>query len=223
MTTTLKEQTNALLAEYQQKLPEDVMGVIFAATEKLVNSGIGNSCLQSGDKIPNFSLPDAYGRSVSIRSYLEKGPVVISFYRGAWCTFCNLELKALQERLDDIRQAGAELIAITPQKPDSTRETLQELEINYPILTDKGNQVAHEFGLVFQVDESLKPIYEDFLALDLPGENGDDSYQLPVTATYVIDQEGVIAACFTDPNFTNRMEPEKIIESVKEIMTEKMV
>lgn len=213
--TKLNEQTRALYEEYQKVVPKEVMTVIDSATEELVGSGIAERCLTKGDKAVDFTLPDSYGKDVSLTSILEKGPVVLSFYRGGWCTFCNLELKALQDRLDDIKEVGGQLVAVTPQNPDGTRDTLEELGIEYPILTDKHNLIAEKYGLVFDVAESLKPIYEEVFNLDIPSENMDDSYRLPVTATYVIGQDGTIVSANTGADFTYRQEPDEIIAIIK--------
>jgi len=221
--SNLREQTEALYEEYQLTIDKEVMQIIDQATQDLVASGIGQSCLQKSSKIKNFTLPDAYGKSVTLYQKLEAGPVVLSFYRGGWCTFCNLELKALQDRLADIHGLGAQLLAITPQKADGTLETLEELGIRYPILTDKGNKVARELGLVFAVDENLRPVYEAGLGLDIPAENGDDSYELPITATYVIDQQAVVVASFTDANLVNRFEPEEVISVLRKLYGECVV
>ena len=215
MTTySLKQQTEALYAEYQQTLPKEVMAVIDGATGRLVASGIGDRCLQKGDRIPMFELPDALGIPVNIARLLERGPVVLSFYRGGWCTFCNLELKALRDSLDEIRARGAELVAVTPQKPEGTAQTIAEHGLTFPVLTDHDNHVARSFGLAFAVDEALRPIYENLLKLNIPVENGVLSYELPVTATYVVARDGGIIAAFTDPNFANRMDPCDVVAAI---------
>jgi len=214
MKKSLKQQTEALYQEYKSQVPAEIMNIIDRATEELVETNIGHTCLQTGDRIPTFSLPDAYGQEVRVDELLAKGPLVVSFYRGGWCTFCNLELKALQDHLEDIRSLGAELIAITPQQPDGTRSTLEELNIGYPILTDADNLVAQQFGLVFEVADELKPVYREAFGLDIPKENGNSSYELPVTATYVVDQSRNIVAAFTDPNFVNRFDPSDILAAI---------
>lgn len=218
--TRLQEETQGLYEEYQRIVTEDVMRVIDKATEDLVATGIGETCLQKGNKIDDFTLPDAYGEKIILSELLKSGPVVLSFYRGGWCTFCNLELKALQDRLEDIHAAGAQLVAITPQQPDGTRETLEELGIKYPILTDQSNNVARKMGLVFEVVDALKGIYETDFGLDIPSANDDPSYELPITATYVVDKSRTIIAAFTDANFVNRFEPEDIIATLEKAMEE---
>ena len=213
----LKNKTEALYQEYVKNLPEDTMKTINEATDRLIETKIGQTCLQVGDKIPDFTLPDAYGNSVNISSVLKEKVVILSFYRGGWCTFCNLELKALQEKYSEIKSEGAELVAITPQKPDGTRETLEELELNYPILTDQSNRISRKFGLTFEVDKTLKPIYENVIGLDICAENGDTSYTLPITATYIVNKNKEILAANTDPNFVNRFEPEDIIKFIRNL------
>lgn len=221
--SSLREQTQGLYEEYQRTVPKEIMNVIDQATDNLVASSIGQSCLQKGGKVKDFTLPDAYGNHVTLSELLKQGPVILSFYRGGWCTFCNLELKALQDRLEDIHKAGAQLVAITPQQPDGTRETLEELGIEYPILTDQSNRVAKTMGLVFEVADELKSIYKNEFGLDIPAANNDASYELPVTATYVVNQEQIIEAAFTDPNFVNRFEPEDILAAISSLNEEEVM
>jgi len=209
---TLTDEIQELLSVYNDTLPSDVMSVINKATKDLIKSGVGDRCLKEGDYIPEFSLPDAYGNFVSSKSLLNKGPLVLSFYRGSWCTFCNLELSALQQRLSDIHELGAELVAITPEKADRSLVLLEKNNIKYPILSDSGNKVSKEFKLTFPVANELRSIYEDVFNLDIPESNGDDSYELPVTATYVVGVDGQIIHAQTSADLTYRMEPAEIID-----------
>lgn len=213
----LSDATSALISEYRETVPKEIMNTIDAATEALISQGIRYRCIQEGEYVHDFELPDAYGSNVKLSDYLTHGPVVISFYRGGWCTFCNLELKALQDCLAKIRSYGANLIAITPQKPDGTRETLAELGINYPILSDTSNSVANSFGLLFDVPTELRQIYESVFNLDIPNENCSGSYTLPVTATYVVNVDGKVVSASVDENFVNRQEPTEILGVLKKL------
>lgn len=214
---SLKEQTAELYEQYRQVLSKADFDVIENATKGLIESGIGEKCLGVGDTVPSITLPNSKGNNVTIQDLLKKGPVVLSFYRGGWCTFCNLELSALQKSLPQIRELGAELVAITPEKPDGTDATLDELGLHYEILTDHGNRIASEFGLVFEVPDQLKRLYEEKISLRIPDHNSAADYSVPVTATYVIDRDGVIVAAFTDPDFTKRMEPSDVISAVSSL------
>jgi peroxiredoxin len=210
---TLKEQTAALDSEFRARVP-DVMQAFDRSIEQLAATGIATTCLKVGDRIPEFSARDVHGQVVSAQSELEKGPLVISFYRGSWCFFDTVEHKALQESLPEIREKGAALIAITPQGATGTKQTLDELGCDYPLLSDPQNEIARRFGLTYELADELKPLFKDVLKIDLQRENGDSSFQLPMTATYVVNQDGVIVAAHVDPNFMVRMEPRDIVDAI---------
>lgn len=211
---TLKAQTQALDEEYRRVVPKDVMDIVDKSIDDLIASGIENRCLKPGNKIPEICLPDAYGKEVNIQELLKRGPVILSFYRGGWCAFCNLELRAFQMNLELIRGKSATLVAITPQKSHGTKKTMEEFHLDYPILTDAGNEVAKQFGIVFEHPDKLKSIFVETYNIVIPEENGDDTYGLPLTATYVVDQEGRIIAAFTGADYRQRMEPVEVIESL---------
>ena len=142
--------------------------------------------------------------------------MVISFYRGAWCPYCNLEIRALAEHLPAIREQGADLLAISPQVVSKAEQQASELALPFAVLSDAGNQVARRFGLVFALPEQTRPIYDAF-GFDLPGHNGDDKYELPIPATYIVDTQGVMRFAFVDADYTRRMEPVDIIEQLKSL------
>ena len=163
------------------------------------------------NRAADFELPNVRGGRLSLHGALEEGPVVLSFYRGSWCPFCNLELNALQARLPDIRTAGGRLIAVSPEKPDASLSHAEKLNLEFDILADIGNRTARDYGLVMTVYESLRPLYLQW-GIDLPAANGDTTYELPVPATYVIDSAGEIRAAYT-----KRMEPEAIVAALRAI------
>ena len=211
---SLKDKIAELSAQAREKIPPQVMEVMMKATEKLKKSDIEAGALKKGDKAPDFTLPDHKGGTTSLAALLASGPVVISFYHGTWCPYCNLELKALQERLPEITDLGASMIAISPQTPDNSMTIAEKQALEFDVLSDLGNRVAREFGLVFRLDESLRPIYQKF-GIDLAGFNADDSFELPIPATYVIGGDGVIIDAFVDANYVARMEPDDIIAALR--------
>jgi peroxiredoxin len=178
-----------LAAQITDQMPADVKTKMAAATQDLANSDLIDSSLKAGDCIPAFTLPNATGQQVDINELLKSGPVVISFYRGEWCPYCNLELRALQQALPKIQSQGANLVTISPQTPDLSLSTAEKHNLSFEVLSDVGNQVARQFGLVFTLPESLRPIYQAF-GIDLPAHNGDQSFELPVPATYVVNTDG---------------------------------
>ena len=212
LATELQAQQDNL----RSRLPEETNTVMQQATADLAASGTQEKILNVGDSIPDFSLPNATGQIVTVRELLGRGPVVISFYRGGWCPYCNLELKALQNALANIQETGAMLVAISPETPDNSLSTQEKNELKFPVLSDVGNQVARQFGLAFQLPASLRPIYEGF-GIDLVAYNGDDQFELPILATYVVSTNGVIAYAFADVDYTKRAEPSDVVRALTQL------
>lgn len=167
-----------------------------------------------GAKVPDFTLLDATGTKVPLSSLLAKGPVVLAFYRGGRCPYCSTELRALQAKLPEITSRGATLVAISPQTPDGSLSTAEKLELAFPVLSDEGNHVAESFGLVFSLPEALREVYQGF-GIDLPAANGDDTFRLPIPATYVVRADGIVAWRFADPDYTKRAEPDDVIAALR--------
>ena len=149
MTLAIALQTQQ--ASFLSRVPQDTQTVMQQATADLGASGILDQTLKVGDTIPDFALPNATGQTVNIRDLLAQGPVVIAFYRGGWCPYCNLELKALQNALASIQETGATLVAISPETPDNSLTTQEKNALTFPVLSDVDNQVARQFGLVFKL------------------------------------------------------------------------
>ncbi|NMF84249.1 peroxiredoxin-like family protein [Nodosilinea sp. P-1105] len=213
---TLTQDLANLAAQMQTQLPEAAKAEMAKAAQNLLESGIADNSLSTGDRIPEITLPDATGQLVSVSKLLKSGPVVISFYRGGWCPFCNLELRALQQALPEIQALGAALVEITPETPDNSLSTTEKHHLSFPVLSDQGNRVAQSFGLVFTVPEPLRPIYQS-MGIDLPAYNGDDSFELPLPATYVVGRDGVIAHGFVNANYQKRQDPEGILMVLKNL------
>lgn len=187
-----------------------------ADTRELVRRGVGKDAPRVGDTAPEFDLPDQRGRAVRLGQLQTQGPLVISFYRGGWCPYCSLELRALQRHLPQMSGLGASLVAISPQIPDESLSTAGKHELSFPVLSDEGNRVARLYGLVFNVSEHLRPLYAAF-GIDLPKVNGRDSFELPVPATFVIDRIGVIRAACVEADYKKRMEPTEILNVLAEL------
>ncbi len=211
---SLREEIQKQREQTLAKAPKDVIEVLMGTTKDLKEQGIENNALGIGDQAVDFSLPNIHGEQVNLNQALAKGPVVLNIYRGGWCPYCNLELHALQRVLPEIEATGAQLIAIAPQLPDKSIESSEKHKLTFEVLSDVGNKVSREYGLVFTLPEALRPIYEMF-NLDIPGYNGDDSFELPMPATYVIKQNGEIVHAFVDADYTQRMEPADIVSVLK--------
>jgi peroxiredoxin len=183
-----------------------------ALAEQMPNPG-----LNVGERAPDFTLPNAYGKPVSLSSQLANGPVVLSFYRGAWCPYCNLELKALHGALPHFERLGATLIAVTPQQPDKSLEQVKKDNYPFEILSDLDSTVMRDYRLFFTVPAELNDLYLERFGLDLAAYNGPGRYELPVPGTFVIDRGGIVRAAFADTDYKKRMEPADIISALQSI------
>lgn len=207
---SLSEELEQFNRGFIEQVPEGVITEMAAATEMLQKSGLADRAVQAGQSAPEFDLPELGGGRVRLSEAIENGPVVISFYRGAWCPYCNLEMQALQNALPEIERAGARLIAIAPELPEHAGQIREKGNLTFPLLHDWQNGVAREYGLVFSLPESIRPIYENF-GIDLAASQGNDRFELPMPATYIIGRDGVVAHAFVDVDYTKRMEPSEIV------------
>ncbi len=213
---TLLQKTQELTKQFIASQPEKIQQDIMDSFEQLMASDTAKNALQTGDSAIDFTLPNAIGEQKKLSQLLEQGPVVLSFYRGGWCPYCNLQFKALNDILPEIQQLGANLIGISPETPDNSISTIEKHQLKFEVLSDVGNTIANKYGLVMTVIEKLRPYYLQW-GFDIPTLNGDDSYQLPVPATYIINQDNNITACYVNKNYTERMEPNDIISALKNI------
>lgn len=213
---SLSEQLGETVSAFMASLPEDDAQIVGASFEKLNASRTGESAIAVGEIAPNFTLPGATGEAVNLHSKVNDGPVVLSFYRGGWCPFCNLELQALQALLPEIKALGASLIGISPETPDNSMTTAEKHQLEFDVLSDVGNKTARDYGLIFTVYEEMRPLYLKW-GLDVPASNGDDSWELPVPATYVIDTNSIARAVHADKDYTRRMEPEQILTALRNL------
>lgn len=186
MSKTLNEQTCESVENFIQSLPEDVQQTVGAVMQRLMISDVADGARQVGDRAPDFILPNVRGGKSKLSEYLAKGPVVLSFYRGGWCPYCNLEFKALHDKLPEIEALGATLVGVSPETPDVSQQTVKDHHLEFEVLSDVGNVIAREYGLIMVVDDEIRPHYLQW-GIDLPGSNGDESYELPIPATYVVD------------------------------------
>ena len=212
---SLKATLDAKKADFEAKASTEKIRIYNEGIEAVVATGILNSAKQVGDTAPNFQLNNATGQTISLQEYLAKGPVVLTWYRGGWCPYCNLTLRHLQQELPNFKAAGASLLALTPELPDKSLTTQEKNTLEFEVLSDIGNEIARAYGIVFKLPPEVEEIY--LKAFDLHGYNGDDSNELPLSATYVIDRSGVIRYAFLDAEYRNRAEPVAILEVLKKI------
>ena len=212
----LKDEIDAYNVAKQEKVPAEILATMVEATEELKRSGIEDRALKTGDTMPDFELPNQHGERRRLSDYLGKSPVVLNIYRGGWCPYCNMEMKALHDALPAIESRGARLVGLAPETPDKAMSTAERHGIAIDILSDAGNKVAEQLGLVFELPQALRPLYEKF-GTDLVAYNGDDSFKLPVPATYIIGQDGVIVYHFVNADYTVRLEPSEIVAKLAEL------
>jgi peroxiredoxin len=191
--------------------PSSIHEPMRRATAELINSGAALNALKIGDRAPAFELDDADGERFASAQSLERGPLVVTFYRGFWCPYCNLELEAIQEALTDIEQRGATMVAISPQTPANSRRSIREKKLGFRILFDPRNDVAASFGLRYKLPDYLVTLYRDGFKNDLALTNGDPSWTLPMPARFVIDQHGMIAYAEVNPDYTRRPDPTELL------------
>lgn len=214
MSKSLAEQTRETVEAFIGGLSADLQQTVGEVFQRLLNSNITDHAKAVGDSAPEFRLPNVRGGYTSLSELLKRGPVVLSFYRGGWCPFCNLEFKALHDKLSDMQALGATLVGISPETLVVSRQTVENHQLRFDVLSDESNRVAREYGLVMVVDEAIRPHYAQW-GIDIPAANGDESFELPVPATYVIDPGGVIRAAHVDKNYTKRMEPAEIVAALQ--------
>ena len=207
----LQDRLDAFKADFEAgrfalKPPREALETMHRATDQLIASAQAQRAKKAGDRAPEFVLADPDGKPVSSRELLTKGPLVISFYRGVWCPYCNLELQALQEALSEITARGASLVAISPQTAVNSRKSQRDNKLGFPILSDIRSQVADAFGIRFALPDDLVEVYKSFKN-DLPTFNNDPAWVLPMPARYVIGTDGLIAYSEVNPDYTQRPDP----------------
>jgi peroxiredoxin len=213
-----KQEAEAYKAKAQEGLGDKFV-ILTDDLSRVRSSGVLEHALKVNDSVPDFSLPDAFGHEVSLKTLLKKGPVVICFYRGEWCPFCNIELHALQEALPKIDELGANLIAISPEKPDSGIVMTEKHKLTFPVLSDFKNTVARQFGIVFRVGDEVQDVYKTVFKNDLAIRNGEDSYELPVPATFVVDASGIVRFAHVEVDYTTgRAEPAEVVAALEAIV-----
>ena len=211
---TLQDQLALMKKQSSEKIPPEAAKIMKEATDKLRSSQLAEKALKKGQKMSDFTLSDAKGAKVSLKSLLKKGPVVITFYRGSWCPFCNAQLSNYQQHIADFKSKGATLVAISPEKPDLTVLMEEKKKLEFPILFDKNNELAKKFGLVFTVTPELKQIYTKF-GIDLEKTQGNADWRLPIPATYVVGKDGKVIYSHVDVDYTMRASVEDILTALK--------
>lgn len=218
---TLQSRLAAFKADFEAgkppyNAPRAAIDIMHRATAELRASGLAGKALKVGDRAPAFTLDDADGNPVSSEALLRNGPLVLSFYRGVWCPYCNMDLQALQELLPQLKELGASLVAVSPQAMANSRKSVRENKLAFPVLTDPHNGTAAAFGVRYALPDYLVELYKSFKN-DLPAFNGDDSWTLPLPGRFIIGTDGIIAYAEVDPDYTVRPEPVTLLEPLQRL------
>ncbi|MCA9283641.1 MAG: AhpC/TSA family protein [Phycisphaerales bacterium] len=212
----LQAQLEAKKADFIAKAPPERVALYEQGVRDVAESGVLTSAKKVGDRAPDFSLPDAKGDTVVLADLLAKGPVVITWYRGGWCPYCNLQLKAMQDRLPDFERLGATVVAISPEKPDESLSTAEKDALAFLVLSDHGNAVADRYGVRYKLPGAILEQFNKGFGLDK--HNDDDSGTLPLAATYVLDRDGVIRWAFVSADYRERAEPGDVVAAIEAVV-----
>lgn len=190
---------------------EDKKKIMADFTAKLRNDKIDQKALKVGETFPEFSLQSTSGRSLGMQELMGEKGLVITFYRGSWCPYCNTELKKLKMSYPDFQARGFNLVAIAPEKLSGLITTSRKHELNFPLLSDTGNELARKISIAFALEDDIRRVYEGF-GIDLKKSNLDERYELPVPATYVLDSEGKVLYRFLDVDYKQRVSHKDLLE-----------
>ncbi len=212
----LTRQLEAFMDGIMERADPETRQALQQVGEAMTADGLAERALRAGDAAPDFSLPDQFGRTVTLHELLAKGPVVLTFFRGGWCPFCTIALRALAGIRAELKKAHGEVVAISPQTTGVTLDTAERNGLGFPILADHGNAVARRYGLVWELGPEVRAVYER-LGHALPRINGTTDWTLPIPAGFVIGRDGKIAYAHVDTRVTSRLEPRLALEAVREL------
>jgi peroxiredoxin len=213
--TDLTNDLDAFRAAWAARVGETIAGTVADDIASLRSSGILDRVARAGSPFPALVLPGADGAPVDLAALAARGPLVVTFYRGGWCPYCNLELRAWQRHLPDLGSLGATLVAVSPETPDHGLETAGKNDLAYPVLSDTDGRLADAVGIRFQLSETIVALYRRF-GHDLPERNAGTDWTLPMPATFVVDRGGTILAAFADPDYRVRMEPDAALAVLRD-------
>jgi len=218
---TLQAKLDAFKADFEAgkppyNVPHSVIETMHRATAELTATGLAERAKKVGDKAPAFLLKDPEGNTVSSKELLAKGPLIVTFYRGVWCPYCNMELQALQAALPEFQKLGASLVAISPQTAPNSRKAAKQNNLSFPILSDTKGEVGTAFGLKFKLPDYLVELYKG-LKNELPTINDDPGWTLPMPARYVIGPDSTILYSEVNPDYTIRPEPSDMFAALRKV------
>ncbi len=214
---TLQKDLDAQRGSWEARVGDQIARMIAGDIENLRGSGILDRAARAGGNWPPIdSLIDQHANGFDLSELIARKPVIVTFYRGGWCPYCNLELRAYQSALSEIQALGAELVAVSFERPDHSLDTAEKNGLRFTVLSDIGGQLAAALGIRFQLSDTVRPYYER-AGHDLPARNGNGDWALPMPATFVVAQGGRIAAAFIEPDYRIRLDPQEALAALREI------
>ena len=211
---SLKSKLEEKKADFELNANNHIKMVFKTGIASVRESGVLDKAKKVGEIAPDFELNNALGKPVALSDYLKKGKVVLTWYRGGWCPYCNMTLQQLQREVPGFNANGASLIALTPELPDKSMSTVEKQNLQFEVLSDVGNEIARAYGIVFKLADDVAEIYD--ASFGMRTYNGDDSYELPLAATYIINEDGKIMYAFLDADHRKRAEPSDLTAFLKE-------
>lgn len=211
---TLQTELDTFKASWLDRVGPDVAKLVDDDNAAL--QGLAAKALRAGDRFPALVLSDQTGHPVDLAGLANAHPLILTFYRGGWCPYCNMELRAYQKSLGEIETLGAKLIGVSPETPDNTLSTAEKNDLSFPVLSDDQGRLADALGIRFQLSPAIKALYQKF-GHDLPTRNGDGQWSLPMPATFIVAKGGVIAHASVDPDYRTRLDPAVAIDVLRRI------
>ena len=209
----LQDQLDEITAQTRTLVQPERLAIGERAVDELFRAGSEDRILPIGATAPAFALPDFSGRTVRSTDLLALGPLIVNFFRGRWCPYCVTELEAWRDLYPALRERGALVVGISPQPQRQSDFTASQHAIPFPLLTDAGCAVAERYGLVWTAPDYLRRYYRGIL-LNIPFVNGDESWRLPLPATYVLSPDGKVLYAEAHADFRVRPEPEDVLRAL---------
>lgn len=209
LTAQLKEFAEAS----SKRHPGEAQVTMKKAIDDLVASQMIQKAFKTGDTLPEIVLNNATGAEINVSDILKENKVIIAFYRGNWCPYCNIQLRALQQAIPEFEAKGAKLVVIGPETPDNSLTTKEKNELTFEVLSDIDMNVARSMNLVYQMPSDLQELYKKF-GIDIERSQGNTKYELPIAATYVVEQDGTISYHFLDEDYKLRADPKAILKAL---------
>ena len=213
--STLAQQIEDFKLQSRAKMDTNTKNTMQSVTQGLIDSKLRDKALKVGDRITPFSLLNASSNIIHIEDIIDNNKyTILNFYRGSWCPYCNLELKALQKIQPELKILHTELVALSPQTPDNAMLAKDKDELTFEVLCDKNNTIGRKMGIVYELPTALRPVYEE-LGIDLLEVNKNGTFEIPLAATFVINSNYEIIYTFVDEDHTKRLEPRDILMAIK--------